>query len=368
MTRSGYTFGRGGTGVDREGGPRKTGATDAMRLKVEQLHAALERGPAPAYLVSGDEPLLVGEAADAIRAAARAAGFTDRRVFDVDRTFAWDDLREEIRSPSLFADRRIFELRIPSGKPDKGAALIAEIAARPPPDLVLLLVSGKLDRKTTDAAWVRGIAEHGVWVTAWPVPVDELPNWLRGRARRLGHDLDAEAARLIADRVEGNLLAAKQELENLVLLANGERIDLELAKRVVADSARYDVFQLAASAADGDAARALRILDGLRSEGREPALVLWALVRELRGLWQARHRRRQRAPERGGWSQAATPSERALARLDALPLPALLAAAARADRVVKGVSPGDPWTELAGLAATLAGALQPQRVSGRVAG
>ncbi len=339
-----------------------------MRLTVEQLDRALARGPAPAYLVSGDEPLLVGEAADAIRAAVRAAGFTDRRVFDVDRSFAWDDLREEIRSPSLFADRRLFELRLPSGKPDKGAALIAEFVAHPPPDLVLLLVTGKLDRKTADAAWVRGIGEHGVWVTAKAVGIDQLPNWLRGRARRLGHDLDVEAARLIADRVEGNLLAAKQELDNLVLLANGERIDLELARRVVADSARYDVFQLAASAADGDAARALRILEGLRSEGREPALVLWALVRELRGLWQARERRGQRAPERGGWSQAGTPSERALARLDALSLPALLMAAARADRVVKGVASGDPWTELAGLTAALAGVLQPPRVSGRVAG
>ncbi len=340
-----------------------------MRLNVEQLHGALARALASTYLVSGDEPLLVGEAADAIRAAARAAGFTDRRVFDVDRTFSWDDLSAEIRSPSLFADRRIFELRIPGGKPDKGAALIGEVAARPAPDLVLLVVTGKLDRKTSDAAWVRGIAEHGVWVTAWPVRVEELPNWLRGRARRLGHELDAEAARLIADRVEGNLLAAKQELENLVLLASGERIDLDLAKRVVADSARYDVFQLAASAADGDALRALRILDGLHSEGREPALVLWALVRELRGLWQARERRGQRAAAgRGGWSQAATPSERAVARLDSVPLAALLAAAARADRVVKGVAPGDPWTELAGLTAALAGALQPQRVSGRVAG
>ena len=339
-----------------------------MRLNVEQLHAALARGLEATYLVSGDEPLLVGEAADAVRAAARAAGFTDRRVFDVDRSFSWDDLSEEIRSPSLFADRRIFELRIPGGKPDKGAAMLAELAARPPPDLLLLVLTGKLDRKASDAAWVRGIAERGVWVTAWPVRVEELPGWLRERARRLGHDLDVEAARLIADRVEGNLLAAKQELETLVLLANGERIDLDLAKRVVADSARYDVFQLAASAAEGDAVRALRILDGLHSEGREPALVLWALVRELRGLWQARERRGQRASERGGWSQAATPSERALARVDALSLPALLAAAARADRVVKGVAPGDPWTELEGLTAALAGALQPPRVSGRVAG
>ncbi|HUY83362.1 MAG TPA: DNA polymerase III subunit delta [Steroidobacteraceae bacterium] len=339
-----------------------------MRLKGEQLHAALARGLAGTYLVSGDEPLLVGEAADAIRAAARAGKFTDRRVFDVDGSFSWDDFRDETRSPSLFADRRLFEVRMPTGKPDEGAALIAQLAARPEPDLLLLLVAGKLERKTVDSPWVRAIAEHGVWVTVWPITAAELPVWLCARAQRSGHELEPQAARLIADRVEGNLLAAKQELDNLVLLANGERISLELAKSVVADSARYDVFQLAESAAGGDAARALRILDGLRSEGREPALVLWAIVRELRGLWQAGERLRLRTSQRSAWNTVATPSERALARLGELPLPALLGAAARADRVVKGAARGDPWTELAGLTAMLAGALQPRRVSGRVSG
>ncbi|NNM61356.1 MAG: DNA polymerase III subunit delta [Steroidobacteraceae bacterium] len=339
-----------------------------MRLNLEQLPAALQRGLAAAYLVSGDEPLLAGEAADAIRAAARAKGFVERRVFDVDRSFAWDDFRNEIQSPSLFSDRRIIELRLPTGKPDKGAALIAQIAARPPPDVLLLLVAGKLDQKSADSAWVKAIAEHGAWIVLRPVGAQEMPAWLRARARAAGFDLEATAAQLIADRVEGNLLAAKQELANLSLLAEGPSIGPELVLAAVADSARYDVLQLAEAAAAGEAARALHILDGLRSEGREPALVLWSLVREVRGLWQAGERRRLRTQERGAWNQASTPSPRALERLRQIPLPDLLVAAARADRVVKGLAPGDSWTELAGLTAMLAGALQPGPVSGRVAG
>ncbi|HVC00740.1 MAG TPA: DNA polymerase III subunit delta [Steroidobacteraceae bacterium] len=339
-----------------------------MRLNFAQLPAALQRGLAGAYLICGEEALLVDEAAGLVRAAARARGYTERRVFDVDRTFAWDDLRNELQSLTLFAERRIIELRMPGGKADKGAALLAQVTARPPPDVLLLIVTGKLDRKTADTAWVQAVAEHGAWVTLRPVGAQELPAWLCARATQAGFALEPAAAQLIADRVEGNLLAAKQELAHLTLLAETRRIGPELVIEAVADSARYDVYQLAESAAAGDAARALHILEGLRSEGREPTLVLWALVREVRGLWQERERRRLRNSERGGWSQASTPSARAIERLDALPLPYLLVMAARTDRIVKGLAPGDAWTALAGLAATLAGALQPPPVSGRVAG
>ncbi len=337
-------------------------------MNLDQLPAALARGLAGIYLVSGDEPLLAGEAADAIRSAARAAGFADRQVFDVDRFFDWDELRTASQSMSLFAERRILEIRMPSGKPDKGAAQLADLAASPPPDILLLIVTGKLDKKSADAAWVQAVSRHGVWVPVWPVGADELPGWLRVRAKLAGFELDAAAAQLIADRVEGNLLAAKQELEKLKLLAAGARIGVDLVLTSVADNARYDVFQLAAAAAAGDAARALHILDGLEGEGREPTLILWALARELRGLWQAQERRRLRQPERSGsWGQASPPSTQALARLAELPLVSLFAQAARADRIIKGIAAGDPWTALAGLTATLAGALQPGFVSGRVA-
>ena len=338
-----------------------------MRLRAEQLPAALARGLAGIYLVSGDEPLLVGEAADAIRAVARAAGYADRRVFFIDRSFSWDELRLATQSLSLFAERRLFELRMPSGKPDKGAALLAELAAQSAPDLTYLVVTDKLDRKAGDAPWVQAIEKHGAWVPILPVDAAALPAWLRGRAKTLHIDIGPEACQLIVDRVEGNLLAAQQELEKLKLLANGGAIDVDLVLRSVGDSARYDVFQVAEAAAAGDAARALRVLLGLKSEGVEPTLILWALLRELRGMWQARERDRLRSAVRGsGWNLAATPSSRALSRLKKLPLAPLLMQASHTDRVIKGLSPGDAWSALTGLTGAFAGALQATADSGRV--
>jgi DNA polymerase-3 subunit delta len=310
---------------------------------------------------------LVDEAADAIRAAARAAGYADRSVFFIDRTFAWDDLRQASQSLSLFADRRLFELRMPSGKPDKGAATLLDMATRPPPDVVCLIITDKLDNKTGDAPWVRAVEKHGVWVPVRPVETAALPGWLRARARALNAEMEPEAAQLIVDRVEGNLLAAQQELEKLALLANGQRISADLVLRSVGDSARYDVFQLGAAAAGGDAERALRILLGLKSEGVEPTLILWALTRELRGLWQVRERNRLRSNGRGtGWNQAATPTPQALARIGKVPLASLLRQAHHTDRVVKGLAGGDAWTAITGLACSLSGALQATADSGRV--
>jgi DNA polymerase-3 subunit delta len=338
-----------------------------LRLTAEQLPAALKAGLRPVYLVSGDEPLLIEEAADAIRAAARAAGYTERNVFFVERGFAWDELTHATQSLSLFAQRRLVELRMPSGKPDKGAAQLAQLAADPPPDVLCLVIAGKLDKKASDAAWVQAFASHGAWVTIWPVSAAQLPAWLAARARRAGAVLDPAAAQLIADRVEGNLLAANQEIDKLALLATDATIGTDLVRRSVGDSARYDVFQLAEAAAAGEAGRALHVLQGLKSEGVEPTLILWALVREVRGLWQARERNRLQSTQRSGWNQAATPSAAALARLRDLPLGALIAEASQVDRIVKGLAAGDAWLGLTGLTAMLAGALQPNPVSGRVA-
>ncbi len=339
-----------------------------MRLTAEQLPAALGRGLAGSFLVSGEEPLLADEAADAIRAAARAAGHVERSVFFIERGFPWEEVRRAAQSLSLFAERRLFELRMPSGKPDKGAELLLELVERPPPDTVLLVVTEKLDKKSLEAPWVRAIEKHGVWVPVRAIEPAALPAWLRARARALGMELEPLAAELIVERVEGNLLAARQELETLRLLAAGAPISADLVLRAVGMSARYDVFQLATAAAEGDAQRALRVLVGLRAEGVEPTLVLWALTRELRGLWQARERARLRTKSFGSaWNLAATPSPRALARRGRMPLGRLLIQASRVDRVVKGVQPGDAWTALTGLAAAMAGALQAAPESGRVA-
>jgi len=317
--------------------------------------------------VSGDEPLLVGEAADAIRAAARTVGYADRQVFFIDRSFSWDELRLASHSLSLFAEKRLFELRMPNGKPDKGGALLAELAAQPTPDLIYLVITDKLDKKAIDSPWVQAVEKHGAWISIMPVDTAALPAWLRGRAKMLHIDVEPEAAQLIVDRVEGNLLAAQQELEKLALLSNGAPIGVDLVLRSVGDSARYDVFQLAEAAAAGDAARALRILLGLKSEGVEPTLILWALVRELRGMWQARDRERLRSNARGsGWNLAAQPSAKALARLRKLALAPLVLQAAQADRIVKGMAAGDAWSAITGLTGAMSGALQAGAESGRV--
>jgi DNA polymerase III subunit delta len=339
----------------------------SLRVNPDRLTAALGRDLAAVYLISGDEPLLAGEAADAVRAAARSAGYADRVRFSIERGFDWEDLRQEIRALSLFSERRLFELRMPNGKPDKGAQLLIDIATRPPPDVVCLVVTDKLDRKTSEAAWVQAIERHGVWVPIWPVTRAALPGWLDGRARALGLTLEPDAAQLIVDRVEGNLLAAKQELDMLALLADGAPIGASLVLRAVGDNARYDVFQLAEAAASGDAPRSLKVLVGLRNEGVEPTLILWALVRELRGLWQARERERLGANfAQSGWNQAAKPSPRALQRAGKMPLAPLLQQAGRTDRTIKGLAPGDPWSEITALTMALAGALQASRDSGRV--
>ncbi len=180
-----------------------------MRLNSDQLPAALARGLAHTYLVSGDEPLLVGEAADAIRAAARASGYADRTVFFIERGFAWDELRHATQALSLFAERRLFELRMPTGKPDKGAAQLLDLATQPPPDVLCLIITGKLDKKAGEAPWVRAVERHGTWIPIWPVGAAALPAWLGSRARALNVQLEPGAAQLIVDRVEGNLLAAK---------------------------------------------------------------------------------------------------------------------------------------------------------------
>ena len=339
-----------------------------MRLRGEQLSAALARGLGHIYLISGDEPLLVGEAADQVRAAARNAGYLDRRVFFVERGFSWDELYNDTQSLSLFAERRLFELRMPSGKPDKGAAQLEAMAASPPPDVITLITTDKLDKKAAEHAWVRAVETHGVWLQVWPVETAALPQWLRARARALNVVLTPQAGELIAARVEGNLLAARQELEKLALLTADGTVDEALVMRAVGDSARYDVFQVATAAAAGDAPRALQVLLGLKSEGVEPTLILWALTRELRGLWQARERERLHSNARGSaWHLAAPPSAQALTRMRRLPLPRLLVQASRTDRIIKGQIRGDAWSAITGLTAAFAGALQAGADSGRVA-
>ena len=241
-----------------------------------------------------------------------------------------------------------------------GAEALVALAERPPVD-TLLLVSGELERKSLQTKWVASFEQHATVVVTQPVGRAELPEWIRSRLAAKGVTLRPEAARLVADRVEGNLLAAQQEIERIALLMPGAEVDVEAVAPLVADSARYDVFELSGATFAGQPERALRILAGLRAEGREPPLVLWALVNDLRALSRLLQRTAAGQPlpeamrQEQVWSTRQGPLSVALRRFSRREVDDLLIAAARADRVAKGALPGEPWVELEGLVARLAG-------------
>ena len=325
-----------------------------MRLVPETLHRTLEGEPAAAWLVAGDEPLLVGEAADAIRARARTAGYSGREILFVDRHFDWNVLLGELRALSLFAERRIIELRMPQPKPgtDGSKALLTALAD-PSPDVLLLLITDKIEYADRSAAWVKAFETHGCCVDAEQLRPEQLPGWLDARMRRIGLVPDAEAVQLLADRCEGNLVAAHQEIERLRLLAGPGNVTVETVAEAVAQSARYHVFQLGEALLAGDGARCIRILEGLAAEGEEPTLVLWCVAEELRSILQW-------TPQAGGAKRLYRGGRRRRELLASaarrIPKPKaleLLMQATRIDGMIKGPRKGEAWGALARIAADL---------------
>jgi DNA polymerase-3 subunit delta len=256
-----------------------------VKIPANQLSSHLNQTLSPCYLVTGDEPLLVQESLDAIRATARSQGFGTRELFVQTTGFDWSELAAASGNLSLFAERQIIELRLPTGKPGvKGSAAIADFAASAGGDVLFVVSAPKLDRSGSSAKWVKALDQHGVVVQVWPVGPRDLPRWIAARMKHAGLAPDRDAVRLIADRVEGNLLAAQQEIEKLRLLHGEGAVSAADVDAAVADSSRFDVYKLVDAAVSGDAARAVRILGGVRAEGLEPVIVMWALTRELRTL------------------------------------------------------------------------------------
>lgn len=322
-----------------------------MKLQVDSLAAHLQQRLLPAYLISGDEPLLTGEAADAVRAKARAEGFSERESHFFDRGADWDSVRTSVSSMSLFAERRIVEVRLPTGKPGvSGARVLIEVIDSLVQDTLLLVLTGRLDRDAQNAEWVRALEAKGAWLAVWPMSTDRLVPWLKARAKSMGLTVTDDALEVLADRTEGNLLAARQELEKLRLTHSDGRVSAETVLASVADSARFDVSELSESLLEGDAARALRVLGGLRGEGVELPLVLWACIKAVRDLWGASHG--TDGPSRS-WQRHSAALERGKRRASSLPYGRLAARAERADRMAKGRLAGDAWDELALLAADL---------------
>src|ERR1700728_2161508 len=310
-----------------------------MKLTLEGLSGQLAERLLPIYLVSGDEPLLVGEASDARRARARALGFAERAGFFIERRNAvWDQVRQAAMALALFTARRVVEIRMPGGKPGvAGAAALLRLFEAAGEELLVLIITDKLERETQGSEWVQALQQRGAWLPIWPVERARLPQWLRTRFAAAGLTANPDALALLAERSEGNLLAARQEIDKLsMLLPRGATVSVAEVAAGSGDSARFDVFQLGEAVRAADAARALRILGGLRAEGAEPVLVLWSLTRELRA------------------QQSSVPAG-TRARAQGLPFARLAARAGHVDRMGKGLSDGDPWDELALLAVELTG-------------
>lgn len=323
-----------------------------MQLRAEQLEAHLARTLAPVYAIHGDEPLLALEAADAVRAAARAAGYTEREVFFAERGFDWTELRYAGASRSLFGGRKVLDLRVPGGKPGpQGAEAIAALCADPNPETLLLVSLPRLDRAGQNSAWFASLASAGTVVDVFPIERARLPAWIGERLARQGQRASREALGFLADRVEGNLLAAYQEVQKLALLAPQGELALDTVREAVANVARYDAADASAAILAGDLMRYARVIEGLRGEGEAPTFVLWAIAEDLRALARIQQGLAAGRPldalmrENRVWGPRQALMRGALKRFSPSALECALGKAALVDRAIKGIARRAPWDE-----------------------
>ena len=333
-----------------------------MRISTEQLPAHIKRTLAPLYVVYGDEPLLALEAADRIRARAREEGHVEREVLTAEQHFDWSQLRVSGQSQSLFATRRMLELRIPNGKPgtDGGQALQA-FAANLPPDTITLIALPEVDWRAQKGAWFGALDAAGVMVEAAQVKRARLPAWLAGRLLAQQQSAAEETLEFIADKVEGNLLAAYQEVQKLALLFPPGPLSFEQIEEAVLDVARFNVFDLGGIALAGDAQHFARVLDGLQGEGAAPPLVLWSLAGEIRAVARVLAGLASGQPlqqvmrDAHIWGPRQQLIQRHIGRFTLAQTEIALVHAARIDRMIKGLARGDVWDELLQLGLRFAG-------------
>ena len=322
-----------------------------MSASLEQLRNHLAGSELkPVYLIAGEEHLLVIEAADALRTRARELGYAEREILDVDQYFDWDALARAGAAMSLFASRRVIDLRLPTGKPGKdGGAAIVEFCENPPPDTVLLITSLQWSKKDNEGtAWCKAAEHAGFYVPVWPMRPDEFTSWLAQRAGSRGLNPDRAAIAALAERAEGNSLAAAQEIDKLALLHGSAPLDAQTLEDLVADSARYDVFKLVDAALGGDAARALHVLSGLRAEGDAIPALMGMILYQLQML-----ARLAAAPNLASalrtervWDARERFFRKVLGRAGPAHWDDCLVQAARVDRLSKGRGFGDAWVEL----------------------
>jgi len=331
-----------------------------MQIRLEQLTGHLQKGLRPLYTLWGDEPLLSQEAADLIRAAARTAGHTERQVHTVQGAhFNWSGLLGAAQAMSLFADKQLIEIRIPSGKPGKdGSEALQRYADTLSDDVVTIVHLPRLDRQQQASAWFAALDGAGIAVRIDPIERKALPQWIAQRLAAQGQRVQGGEAgqrtlAFFSDRVEGNLLAAHQEIQKLALLYPAGELSFEQIEAAVLNVARYDVFKLGEAVLAGQVARALRMLDGLQAEGEAPVLVHWTLAEDIRALKRVRDAIGTGKPlpmalrEARIWGARERLFERALPRLSAPMAARLVSAASECDGVLKGLRhpqwPTEPW-------------------------
>jgi DNA polymerase III subunit delta len=324
-----------------------------MKLRAEQLDGALKRSLASIWLVSGDETLLTDEAAALIRTAARAQGFVERQSWQAETHFNWREWLAGFDSLSLFSNQRLVELRLPTGKPGiEGGKTLEAWAANPPADTVLLITTPRLDKASLSTKWATAIERAGVLLQTAPPPIERLPDWIGERLARHNLKADRETLAWLAARVEGNLLAAHQEIEKLSLLTPPGNITLETVRAAVTDVARYDISDLSDAFLKGDAARFCRVIDGLRNEGEALVLILTVLGNEIRTLYRIHAGLAQGQPMAGlmqasrVWDSKQALVERALKRAGPNKFAWAMRALSRLDRAAKGLLREDAWDEL----------------------
>ena len=325
-----------------------------MRISTEQLAQQLARELRPLYTVFGDEPLLSLEATDRIRAKARADGYAEREVLTAESGFKWSQLAMAASSQSLFASLKLLEIRIPNGKPGvEGAAALQAFCAHLPPDTVTLFYLPELDWRAQKAAWFEALDRSGITVESKAVSRKALPQWLAARLNAQGQTADTEALAFISDKVEGNLMAAFQEVQKLALLFPPGAISFEQIREAVLDVARYDVFNLGETLLEGDAVRLTRMLEGLQGEGAAPPMALWAVAEEIRAIGRVLDAATSGRPltqvmrDARVWGAAhQNLMQQNVRRFTAAQVTQGLRHAAAIDRMVKGLAKGDVWDEL----------------------
>ncbi|MGI1680155.1 MAG: DNA polymerase III subunit delta [Cellvibrionaceae bacterium] len=332
------------------------------KLRPEHVTKELNNKISPIYWISGDEPLVAQECADEIRAAGKNAGFIERELYHADNNFDWNLLHYAGQSLSLFGSQKIIELRLTGKLNDAGRKALVEYCASPPPsDILLLIISPKIERSTQNAKWFKAVESASQFIQVWPITGAQLPRWIDLRAKKMGLSIDATALDILTSRVEGNLLAASQEIEKLKLLTDDGKIDASLMAHAVANSARYDVFTLIDKALHGDARGAIANLSGLKSEGTEVMQILWALTREIRTLLELSNALANgknfatAAKSFGIWDNRQSLIKNALSRLKQPQLQTLLRKAGQVDRAAKGMHSANAWDGCIDIVLTLAG-------------